>query len=69
MQSIISEISITDILGSEHKFQIQKIEDDTEVSYETVKLSPEPKDVQSSNSFGEALEAISSSLFFDEIEL
>lgn len=69
MQSIISEISITDVLGTEHKFQIQKIEDDTEVSYETVKLSPDPKDVQSSNTFGEALEAINSSLFFDEIEL
>ena len=69
MQSIISEISITDVLGTEHKFQIQKIEDDTEVSYETVKLSPDPKDVQSSNTFGEALEAVNSSLFFDEIEL
>lgn len=69
MQSIISEISIIDILGTEHEFQIQKIENGTEVSYETIKLSPEPKDVQSSNTFGEALEAISSSLFFDEIEL
>ena len=69
MQTIISEISITDSLGTKHEFQIQKVEDDTEVSYETVKVSPDPKDVQSSNSFGEALEAIGSSLFFDEIEL
>ena len=69
MQTIISEISITDTLGTKHEFQIQKVEDGTEVSYETVKVSPDPKDVQSSNSFGEALEAIGSSLFFDEIDL
>ena len=69
MQTIISETSITDSLGTKHEFQIQKVEDGTEVSYETVKVSPDPKDVQSSNSFGEALEAIASSLFFDEIDL
>lgn len=69
MQIIISEISITDTLGTKHEFQIQKVEDGTEVSYETVKVSPDPKDVQSSNSFGEALEAINTSLFYDEIDL